>query len=124
MEGEAEGEGNAELLHRSGQPLAVECRMPHRIEHYGEGLHIGDCAVEDVHVFRAFLIRFVLALLYLAPIAIVGSPKTLKELARARSKYRTYPALEKVNCMEARVSKAVVGEVVICAASKHRFLWD
>ena len=87
MEGEAEWVGDAELLHRSGQPLAVERRVPNRIEYYGEGVYIGDCAVEDVHVFRAFLIRFVPALLYLAPIAIVDTRETLKELVRACSRH-------------------------------------
>ena len=69
--------------------------MPYRIEHYGEGMYIGDCAVEDVHVFRAFLIRFVHALLYLAPIPIVDSRKTLKELARARSNIGRTPLWKK-----------------------------
>ena len=95
MEGEAEWVGDAELLHRSGQPLAVERRVPHRIEYYGEGMYIGDRAVGDVHVFRAFLIGFVHALLYLAPIAVVDTRETLKELVRACSRHRTYSALAK-----------------------------
>ena len=37
-------------MHRAGEGVAIERRVPRCVEHYGEGVRVGDRAVEDAHV--------------------------------------------------------------------------
>ena len=38
-------------MHRANEVLTVERRMLHRVENYGEGVHVGDRSVKEIHSF-------------------------------------------------------------------------
>ena len=38
-------------MHRASEVLTVERRMLHRVENYGDGVHVGDRSVKEIHSF-------------------------------------------------------------------------
>ena len=80
-----------------------------------------------MRVGRAFFECFIDGSFYLVTIAIVDSYATLEvqklDRVRTRSKDRTYSTLEEINCWEPCIPNAIIEDVIICAARRHRSLW-